>query len=133
MRIASILSRIERHRKKAEELSKMDLSNYLVFNSLAMECFQAVNSAIELAETIVSEKNLGFPSSYKETFEFLYKEKMISKNTFECIKKLIFLRNLIAHEYYTISEEELKEMAKLLSCLDEFIEIGKNLQKPKNF
>jgi uncharacterized protein YutE (UPF0331/DUF86 family) len=46
-----------------------------------MECFQAVNSAIELGEYIVSEKELGFPSKYKEIFELLYEAKMISKKT----------------------------------------------------
>ena len=40
-------------------------------------------------------------------------------------KRLIFLRNLIAHEYYTITEEELREMATLLGCLDELIENAK--------
>jgi hypothetical protein len=53
MRLASIISRIEKHKKAAKNLVKKDVSNYLVFNSLAMECFQAVNSAIELGEYIV--------------------------------------------------------------------------------
>jgi hypothetical protein len=52
MRLASIISRIEKHKKAAKNLVKKDVSNYLVFNSLAMECFQAVNSAIELGEFI---------------------------------------------------------------------------------
>jgi uncharacterized protein YutE (UPF0331/DUF86 family) len=38
------------------------------------------------------------------------------------------LRNLISHEYYTITEEELKEMANLLNCLDELIENSKRLR-----
>jgi len=36
-----------------------------------------------------------------------------------------FLRNLIAHEYSTITEEELREMATLLGCLDELKENAK--------
>jgi uncharacterized protein YutE (UPF0331/DUF86 family) len=90
-----------------------------------MECFQAVNSAIELGELIVSEKNLGFPSRYKEIFELLYNAKMISKKTLESFKRLVFLRNLIAHEYYMITDEELTEMATLLGCLDELVENAK--------
>jgi hypothetical protein len=46
MRLASIISRIEKHKRAAKNLGKKDISNYLVFNSLAMGCFQAVNSAI---------------------------------------------------------------------------------------
>jgi len=98
-----------------------NISDYFVFNTLAMECFQAVNSAIELGELIVSEKNLGFPSRYREIFELLYNAKMISKKTLESFKRLVFLRNLIAHEYYMITDEELMEMATLLRCFDELI------------
>lgn len=131
MRLASIISRIERHKEKALELTEKDVSDYLVFNSLAMECFQAVNSAIELGEFLVSENNLGLPSTYREIFELLYKNKMISRETLNDMKRLVFLRNLIAHEYYTIREEELREMADLLSCLDELVETAKKLNKNK--
>ena len=126
MRLASIISRIERHKEKALELVREDLSDYLVFNALAMECFQAVNSTIELGELLVSENNLGFPSTYREIFELLHKNKMISKETLDDMKKLVFFRNLIAHEYYAITEKELREMVELLSCVDELIENAKS-------
>lgn len=125
MRLALIISRIEKHKRKAKEIGKLDLSNELVFSALSMECFQAVNSAIDLGEQIVSEKNLGFPSKYREIFELLHQAKMISKETLEDIKRLIFLRNLISHEYYTITKEELKEMTALLNSLDELIKNAK--------
>ncbi len=128
MRLPFIISRIERHKERVKELVEQDISNYLVFNALAMECFQAVNSSIDLGEFIVSEKNLGFPSKYREIFDLLHNAKMISKETLEKIKRLIFLRNLIAHEYYTILEEELREMADLLECLDELIKNAKKLR-----
>ena len=131
MRLASIISRIERHKEKAIELVEKDVSDYLVFNSLAMECSQAVNSALELGEFLVSENNLGFPSTYREIFELLYQNKMISKETLSSMKRLVFLRNLIAHEYYTIKEDELKEMANLLACLDELVEKAKKINKQK--
>ena len=128
MRLPFIISRIERHKERIKELVEQDISNYLVFNALAMECFQAVNSSIDLGEFIVSEKNLGFPSKYREIFDLLHNAKMISKETLGKIKRLIFLRNLIAHEYYTILEEELREMADLLECLDELVDNAKKLR-----
>ncbi|MDI6855587.1 MAG: DUF86 domain-containing protein [Candidatus Thermoplasmatota archaeon] len=128
IRLASAISRIEKHKRKAKELSKQDLSNYLVFSALAMECFQAVNATIDLGELIVSEKRLGYPSKYREIFEFLYNEKIIGNKTLENIKRLIFLRNLISHEYYTITERELKEMANLLDCLDELMKKAKGFR-----
>lgn len=128
IRLASILARIEKHKRKAKELSKKDISDYLVFNTLAMECFQAVNATIDLGELIVSEKDLGYPSKYRDIFEFLYKDKIISNRALENIKRLIFLRNLISHEYHTITEEELKEMADLLDCLDELMKKAKEMK-----
>lgn len=126
MRTALIISRIENHRIKAKELSKKNLSDSIVFNALAMECFQAVNSAIELGELLVSEKNLGFPANYREIFELLYKNNVIRRKTLEDVKRLIFLRNLISHEYYEITQKELKEMAQLLDSLTELVKNAKN-------
>ncbi|MDI6708438.1 MAG: DUF86 domain-containing protein [Candidatus Thermoplasmatota archaeon] len=128
IRLASVISRIEKHKRKAKELSKQDLSNYLVFSALAMECFQAVNAAIDSGGLIVSEKRLGYPPKYREIFEFLYNEKIIGNKTLENIKRLIFLKNLISHKYYTITERELKEMANLLDCLDELMKKAKGFR-----
>ncbi len=85
-----------------------------------MECFQAVNNLIGLGEVVVTEKNLGFPEKYRETFEFLFKAGIINKESLEAFKRLIFLRNLIFHEYYCIKEEELREMVSLLRLVEEF-------------
>jgi uncharacterized protein YutE (UPF0331/DUF86 family) len=118
---------MKKHINKAKELAKLNISDDIIFNALAMECFQAVNSAIELGEYIVSEKNLGFPSKYKEVFELLYGEKIIDKKTLDDIKRLIFLRNLISYEYYTITTNELKEMVGLLNSLNALVKKAKDI------
>lgn len=125
MRLASVISRIEKHRRRAVELGGRDLSDEVLFNAVAMECFQAVNSALELGELIVSEKNIGFPSNYREIFELLYKAKIIGGKTLDKIKRLIFLRNLISHEYHSITEDELREMVGLMGSLGELAESAK--------
>ena len=122
MRIVDIILRLERHLNQAKKLVNEDLSNYYIFNTLAMECFQTVNSLIELGEYIVSEKRLGFPSTYSEIFELLYKNKIIDEKTLKSFKRLIFLRNLIAHEYYKIKEKDLKEIVDLLKYIEKFLE-----------
>jgi uncharacterized protein YutE (UPF0331/DUF86 family) len=55
----------------------------------------------------------------------LYEAKMVKK-ILNDIKRLIFLRNLIAHEY-NITKEELKGMASLLKYLEELVGIVKKL------
>jgi uncharacterized protein YutE (UPF0331/DUF86 family) len=122
MKLTENIIRFENHFKKSLELINRDISDYLVYNTLAMECFQSVNALIEIGEYIVSKEKLGFPSSYREVFELLEKNKIINKNELKNIKRLIFLRNLIAHEYTKISEKELKEMVNLLKNIKKFVE-----------
>lgn len=120
MQIADLIVRFEYHIKKTKECINKDISDYFVFNTLAMECFQTVNSIIEIGEWLVTEKRLGFPETYREIFEILYHNQIIDKESYDKIKRLIFLRNLISHEYYKISESELSEMAKLLIEIEDF-------------
>ena len=98
------------------------MSDYLVYNTLAMECFQAVNALIEIGEYVVTDKRLGFPSTYREIFELLAREKLMNKDELGAAKRLVFLRNLIAHEYQRITEEELIEMAGLLGIAKGFVD-----------
>ncbi|MGQ9721505.1 MAG: HepT-like ribonuclease domain-containing protein [Candidatus Jordarchaeum sp.] len=60
-------------------------------------------------------------------FEILKKEGIISGEVFNSAKRLIFLRNLIAHEYYQIREEELIEMVELLEGVNDFVQKVKKI------
>uniref|UniRef100_A0A7V4E510 DUF86 domain-containing protein n=1 Tax=candidate division WOR-3 bacterium TaxID=2052148 RepID=A0A7V4E510_UNCW3 len=129
MRIIDLIIRFESHINNAKFVVTKDISDYFVYNTLAMECFQAVNSLIEIGEWIVAERKLGFPSTYREIFELLYNNKIINKEIFESIKRLIFLRNLIAHEYYKITKDELVEMVDLLKIAEKFVKEVKEKQR----
>ncbi len=129
MKLADNILRFKRHSKKANELKEKDISDYLVYNTLAMECFQAVNALIEIGEYIITGRKLGFPSTYREIFEILKQEGIITEDILDASKRLIFLRNLIAHEYYRIKEEELLEMVKLLNVVNEFVEKARETEK----
>jgi uncharacterized protein YutE (UPF0331/DUF86 family) len=122
--------RFEMHSKNARDIAeKKDTSDYFVYNTLAMECFQSVNALIEIGEWIATEKKLGFPSTYREIFEILHNYEIIDDETFESIKRLIFLRNLISHEYHKITKDELIEMVDLLKNAEKFIEKVKEEEK----
>jgi len=45
-----------------------------------MVLFTILNRAIDLGEEIVLSKNLGMPSTYKDIFRLLLKNKTIEKN-----------------------------------------------------
>lgn len=129
MRIVDLLVRFETHSKNAMEVAEKDISDYFVYNTLAMECFQSVNALIQIGEWVVTEKKVGFPAKYREIFELLYDNKIIDKETFESLRRLIFLRNLISHEYHKITNDELIEMIDLLKECEKFIRLVKEMVK----
>jgi uncharacterized protein YutE (UPF0331/DUF86 family) len=122
MKLLNSLSRFEKHISGVEKLKGENVSDYLVYNALAMECFQAVNSLIEIGEQLVAKNKLGIPSSYGEVFHLLHSVGIITNEELERARRLVFLRNLIAHEYYRITEKELLDMAELLLAMREFVE-----------
>ena len=81
----------------------------------------SINTLIDIAQYIVMKKKLGFPSTYRELFEILEEAGYISEEELKAFKRLVFLRNLIAHEYYRISENELLEMVNLLEKCSDFV------------
>jgi uncharacterized protein YutE (UPF0331/DUF86 family) len=129
MKIEENILRFEKHLKGAKGLKDKNLSDYLISNTLAMECFPSANALIDIAEAVVIKKKLGLPSTYSEIFEILNKNRIINKEKLEKAKKVVFLRNLIAHEYYRIEEKELKNMVDFLEGMINFINKVKKMIK----
>ena len=125
MRLAESIARFESHRRKAYELKEKDSSDYLIFTALAMECFQAVNSLIEISQSLIASHRITPPDTYRQVFEVLHREGIISRETGDTGKRLVYLRNLIAHEYHMISEQELLEAVDLLSKVEELLVVAK--------
>ncbi|MGB9861491.1 MAG: DUF86 domain-containing protein [Candidatus Bipolaricaulaceae bacterium] len=99
MKLLANILRFEEHFQRMRKLVEKDLSDYFVATALAMECFQAVNALIEMGEFLVIQKRLGAPASYREIFELLHANGWLSNEELQTAKRLVFLRNVIAHEY----------------------------------
>ncbi len=128
-RIEFEISRINRHLESARNISKQNMSDAIIFGALSMELFQAINAAIDLGEEVVTLKHLGYPSKYTETFDILLSKGVIKKDCANALKRLVYLRNLISHEYHQITDKELKEIMKLSKFIEELIEsIKKSLK-----
>lgn len=61
--------------------------------------YLVIQATIELAEEIVSLKHFRKPSSYRETFQVLLEEEIISAPLCERLVKMTGFRNIIAHDY----------------------------------
>ncbi|MDK2384660.1 MAG: DUF86 domain-containing protein [Candidatus Korarchaeota archaeon] len=90
------LARFMSHYRRARDLKERDLSDYLIYTALAMECFQATNSLIENGERFVVDLDR-YPATYSDIFQIMYEEGAITREELRALKRLIFLRNPIAH------------------------------------
>jgi uncharacterized protein YutE (UPF0331/DUF86 family) len=60
-------------------------------------------SAIDLAEAILSLKNLRKPTTFSETFIILKEAKIIDGNLAEKMIRMAGFRNILAHDYAEIN------------------------------
>ncbi len=121
-RLNFLLSKINQHLAEIEERSKEKPKTLKDFDALAMSCLQLVNRLIDLGKLLVMEKHLGFPETYSDIFKILKANEIITKEDYETVVKLIYLRNLISHEYSTISDEDLLKFRELSEKVKQIVE-----------
>jgi len=115
--IKTYLARLEKLRIKSEK----DLDD-LKFDAVSMIIFSTMNKTIDLAEEVVKAKNLGMPFKYRDLFEFLEKEKIISKKRKEKLSDLTIMRNNLAHRYERITKIKLVHTVKDMKEVKDFTE-----------
>ncbi len=133
-RITKIIEDIERYFKDLDSLnirSVVDLKSRKNFYSLSMVLFSITNRVIDLGDEIVSANKLGMPSTYKDIFRLMYRNKFISKDLERKLSNLVFYRNLLSHEYYDLSEKDVFDVFIRISVVKEFLEIVKTLLRRK--
>ena len=125
-RIASILKSIEKNLDDVDARFKDGKvpteSDKVLFDAGCMSLFQALNRSIDLADEVIASKRLGVPGSYSDSFNILKDARVISENICNEMKKLVIYRNLISHEYYNLSPEDVKKVMKKLSVVHDFLE-----------
>jgi Uncharacterized conserved protein len=89
--------------------------------------FSILNRTIDLGEEIVMANNLGMPSTYKEIFRLLVKNKLIDANLGEGLSNLVFYRNLLSHEYYELSEKDVFDVSEKINIVKILAERTKEL------
>jgi uncharacterized protein YutE (UPF0331/DUF86 family) len=131
-RITRMISDIERYLKDLKELDIRkveDLDNKKNMYALSMVLFSITNRTIDLADEIVMANDLGMPSTYRETFKLLSKNGYIDAELMEKMSRLVFYRNLLAHEYYDVTEKDLFDLSKNIVMVKQFVDIVKDTIK----
>ncbi|MBU2637448.1 MAG: DUF86 domain-containing protein [Nanoarchaeota archaeon] len=128
-RITRIIGDIERYFKDLENMKIKSAAslNKERFYSLSMILFAILNRVIDLGEEIVKAKQLGLPMSYKEIFQLLEKGGVINASLARELAGLASMRNVLAHEYYNVSNETVYNAYKRAGSIAEFVKIVKKL------
>ena len=133
-RIGKIISDIERYFRDLEleglNIKKVeDLEDRKDFYAISMVLFSILNRAIDLGDEIVMANNLGMPSTYKEIFRLLTRNEYIGKDMGEKLSNLVFYRNLLSHEYYDLTEEDVFEVFRRMVIVKKFVGRVKEIVK----
>ena len=58
-----------------------------------------VETCIDIAGHIISDRGYRIPKSYADTFRVLYEEKVLAKELFDTMEKIAKFRNIVIHNY----------------------------------
>ena len=133
-KIGKTVDDIERYLRDLNELNvgkEEDLANKDRFYAASMITFSIMNRSIDLGNEIVSACKFGMPSSYRDIFEILCREDVVDKEVRGKMIKLVYYRNLIAHEYHRINEKELFTMVKEIEIAERFMEQTREFVREK--
>ena len=88
----------------------------------------SIQSAIDIANHIIADKGLRKPSTYRESFEILYEERLIPKVLSDRLSDLAGFRNILVHIYLRLDIDAVYEVLQRdLSALKEYERAVKRL------
>ena len=90
-----------------------------------------MNRLIDLGQEIIRAKKLGLPNSYKEVFQILEKKKVISQTLARDLQYLASRRNVLAHEYFDITEETIYALYTKIKIGKKFMQEVQKLVRKK--
>jgi uncharacterized protein YutE (UPF0331/DUF86 family) len=128
--VSKIVSDIERYTTDLRELgitSREDLEDRRTLYALSMLLFTIINRSLDLADEVIITNRLGMPQSYKEIFDILRRRRFIDRELAEEMAALVFYRNMIAHQYDDLTDDDLWSLFQRLDTTLLFVERMKEI------
>jgi uncharacterized protein YutE (UPF0331/DUF86 family) len=89
----------------------------------------SIQASIDIATYIIAQRNLEKPSTYRETFEILGKEKLIPEELSGELSDLAGFRNVLVHIYWGLNLAEIHGVLQNdLKALKDFMKCVKKMQ-----
>lgn len=98
--------------KQYTNLDPSKLEDQMIQDAVIINLERAIQACIDMASHIVSRKALGVPSSMKENFTLLGKNRIIELNIANKLEKMVGFRNIVVHNYDVVELNILKEIVK---------------------
>jgi uncharacterized protein YutE (UPF0331/DUF86 family) len=121
--ILNKIQSIQRCIRRAREEYAADpagfFENYSRQDAAILNVVRACDSAIDLANHLVREHQLGIPVSSADSFQLLQAEGLIPRDLAERMRKMVGFRNLTMHQYWKIDLEIVESV--ILRELDHLI------------
>lgn len=111
-----------------EDYSQQEIENNIHLKGAVERYLYLVTQAtIDLAESVISYKDLRKPTTMAKNFEVLREEKIISQNLAKKLSQMVGFRNIIAHDYeevdydvvYDILHQGLQDIKKFIDKIEE--------------
>jgi uncharacterized protein YutE (UPF0331/DUF86 family) len=128
--VTKIVSDIERYTKDLQDLGivgRDDLEDRRTLYALSMLLFTIINRALDLADEVILTNRLGMPSSYREIFDILKRRRFIDRDLAEEMAALVFYRNMIAHQYDDLTDDDLYSLFERLGTIQKFADRMKEI------
>lgn len=90
--------------------------------------YLVAQATIDLAEDVISYKNLRKPATMTENFEVLKEQRIISKDLTQNLSQMVGFRNVIAHDYEDVDYDIVYDVLhNRLVDIEEFLKVAKSL------
>lgn len=124
--IKKYLSILDNFKKYSRETLENDL---VIRGAVERYLYLVSQSAIDLAEAVISYKKLRKPTTMSESFYILGEERLISGELVQKMANLVGFRNIMAHDYervdydivYDILQFKLKDIEAFLDSVEKII------------
>jgi uncharacterized protein YutE (UPF0331/DUF86 family) len=123
--VSKIVSDIERYTKDLQDLGisgREELEDRRTLYALSMLLFTIINRALDLADEVIIANRLGMPQSYREIFDILRRRRFIDRELAEEMAALVFYRNMIAHQYDDLTDDDLYSLFRRLGTITTFVD-----------
>ena len=103
------ISELETYQKQIKEFAGITVQFYksdwknqrIVERTLQM----MIETCVDIANHIISEKNMRVPVSYSDTFKVLLENHVVSSELFSTMEKMTKFRNIVVHQYEEVDAE----------------------------